>query len=47
MSRESEVGVGGYQSTVLSYIVRRRYQATTREDIEDFMWAVVVMIYRV
>jgi protein-L-isoaspartate O-methyltransferase len=37
-----EVGVGGYQSAILSCIVRRRYQATTSEDIEDLVFAVVI-----
>jgi hypothetical protein len=32
LSRQSEVGVGGYQTC----IVRRRYQATTIKDIADW-----------
>jgi hypothetical protein len=40
--RKSEVGVGGYQSTVLCCIARHRYQATTSEDSEDVTLAVVI-----
>jgi hypothetical protein len=43
--RKPEVAVGGYQFTILSCIFRRRYQATTSEDIEDLAFAEV--IYRV
>jgi hypothetical protein len=42
MSDKSEVRVSGYQSRVLSCIVRRRYQATTSEDIEDLMFEAVI-----
>jgi hypothetical protein len=31
--RMSEVGIGGYQPTVLSYVVRRLYRVTTNENI--------------
>jgi hypothetical protein len=44
-SRESEVGVGSHQCRFLSCIVRHCYQASTSEDIENFMCAVVIMIY--
>jgi hypothetical protein len=47
LNHESEVGVDGYQSGVLSCFAKRRYQATTSEDIEDFMCAVVTVIFRV
>jgi hypothetical protein len=36
------VGVGGYQSGVLGFIVRRRYQATTSEDVEGLVFAVAL-----
>jgi hypothetical protein len=38
---KSEIRVGGYQSTVLYCIAKRRYQATTSEDNEDAALAVV------
>jgi hypothetical protein len=40
-SRESDVG--DYQSGVLSCTVRRRYQATTCEDIEDLVFVVMIL----
>jgi predicted RNase H-like nuclease len=39
-----ESWVGGYQSAVLSCIIKHHYQATTSEQVEDFMCAVVVVI---
>jgi hypothetical protein len=42
MGRKSEVKVGGYQPRVLSYMVRRRYQETTSEDLEDSAFAAVI-----
>jgi hypothetical protein len=41
VSLDSEVG--GYQSTVLSCVVRRRYQAPASEQTEGFMCAVIVI----
>jgi hypothetical protein len=49
-SRKSEVGVGGYRFRAFSCIVKRRYQATTNEDIadwEDLVFAAVIRtVYR-
>jgi hypothetical protein len=42
ISWKSEVGVGGYQSTVLSCTVRRPYKAMTSENREDLVFAVVI-----
>jgi hypothetical protein len=39
--RNSEKRVAGYQSTVMSYIVKLRYQATTGKE-EDFVNAVAI-----
>jgi hypothetical protein len=41
-SHESEVGISGYQSSILSFIVRRCYQATAIEDREVLVFAVVI-----
>jgi hypothetical protein len=40
--RRSGVGVGCYHCAVLSCIVRRCYQATTSEDVEYSVFAVVI-----
>lgn len=34
--------MGGYQSRILSCIVRHRYQASTSKDTEDIVFAVVI-----
>jgi hypothetical protein len=45
--QKSEVRFGSYQSTVLNYIVKLRYQATTGEDEEDLVPAVeICRVYR-
>jgi hypothetical protein len=43
---QSEVGAGSWQS-VLSCTVSSHHLAKTSEQTEDFMCAVVIMIYRV
>jgi hypothetical protein len=45
-SHKSEAGVNGYQSTVLSCIVRCRYQAVTSEDAENVFAVVICRVCR-